>query len=77
METLPRADSPHETATAADGTHPTGMHSCAVTPLHWHHAKSGNATVVFVFRDTSCEEESICITSLTRTKLNDKMAFPT
>ena len=30
---LPRADTPpgrhpHETATAADGTHPTGMHSC-------------------------------------------------
>ena len=27
-QTLPEADTPPETATAADGTHPTGMHSC-------------------------------------------------
>ena len=26
--TPPRAEPPSETATAADGTHPTGMHSC-------------------------------------------------
>ena len=27
-QTLPWADTPQQTATAADGTHPTGMHSC-------------------------------------------------
>ena len=27
-EQTPRADPPRETATAADGTHPTGIHSC-------------------------------------------------
>ena len=26
-----RADTPRQTATAADGTHPTGMHSCYET----------------------------------------------
>ena len=26
-----------ETATAADGTHPTGIHSCALKVLHWIH----------------------------------------
>ena len=26
--TPPLADTPRQTATAADGTHPTGMHSC-------------------------------------------------
>ena len=32
-----RADPPlSETATAADGTHPTGMHSCYVLLLHGH-----------------------------------------
>ena len=31
---LPRADpQPRQTATAADGTHPTGMHSCFVIIL--------------------------------------------
>ena len=27
-QTSPWADHPQQTATAADGTHPTGMHSC-------------------------------------------------
>ena len=27
-DTPSRADTPQQTATAADGTHPTGMHSC-------------------------------------------------
>ena len=28
-QTPPPADIPHQTATAADVTHPTGMHSCS------------------------------------------------
>ena len=32
-QTPPGADPPGETATAADGTHPTGMHSCLAEPL--------------------------------------------
>ena len=31
---LPGADTPPETATVADGTHPTGMHSCFKLILH-------------------------------------------
>ena len=26
----PQVDTPQQTATAADGTHPTGMHSCCL-----------------------------------------------
>ena len=34
-DTPPGPDTPRDTATAADGTHPTGMHSCSLwkTPL--------------------------------------------
>ena len=32
-DSLPWADTPQQTAIAADGTHPTGMHSCL--PFHW------------------------------------------
>ena len=56
-----------ERATAADSMHPTGMHSCLLLFFFVGHKsriyhKKGNI--------------SICLTSVTRAKLNDKMAFP-
>ena len=33
----PRVDTPQQTATAADGTHPTGMHSCLI---NYNYAKT-------------------------------------
>ena len=37
----PGADTPpKETATAADGTHPTGMHSCSILCSHWAATKT-------------------------------------
>ena len=38
------ADTPLPTATAADGTHPTGMHSC----LHWTNAKANFLSSIFI-----------------------------
>ena len=42
-QTPPR-QTPQQTATAADGTHPTGMHSCSLE-LNFFHVTSGEITV--------------------------------
>ena len=82
---------PPGTATAAGGTHPTGMHSCCDCFL------LAKALIFLTLQDPLIlnsssfspppnlsppppppfvMQEFICLTSVTRAKLNDKMAFP-
>ena len=52
-DTAPWADTPprqtRQTATAADGTHPTGMHSCLDSHLTFHDAKMVTCPIVRIF----------------------------
>ena len=74
----PGADPLPETATAADGTHPTGMHSCFLLNFKflWTFIQSSSWQVIVTSSNLSivcsCQRKSIFSNALTRiTKCND------